>query len=565
MTLLIRLYRRYAHKLWTGWALLLLAQLAATGSPLAFGEVINMLSTHGTPMAHLWASITLVCALNALHIVCQYGFTSSIIRQSAAMARRMKDEAMRRFLLLDAEMRDNSSTGEWERRICYDTQSVSQSVCSALSEVSGAIISFCLVSAVLIYRHPIFLIMIAALSINFFIIYRLNKFRLHKSAQNARMSNYEEGATLIDLIALSPIIHLFRVGQKLLERFSRATGQMERHSAEAEQSANAYTSQIRSSMALGSAVCLILSVWMFSQGQLDPGSIVAYMILVGQVSGQLGQLVFIVPTLARGTESALALEETFDLSSDCTACEHAPQETPSKHIPQAPLICIDNLIFSYNQKRIILNNLHWSIRPGEYHSVLGSNGEGKSTLIRIILGSLKNYQGRLDCRFSRPGYVPQKTAIFHGSLRDNITLCAEHISQGQVEEVIALCRLQKLVSKIGGIETNISPEQLSGGEIQRIGIARAMVIRPDLLVLDEITNNLDIANKSIIFSMLRNLKQQGVTIISITHDMDALVDSDFCWILHHGQLQQISGENTAQKRANAHLLIEYQNYDRQTQ
>ncbi len=562
MNPLLAIYRHYARLPWLGLCLLLVAQLASTGSPLVFGRLVTMLSDGTTPSSWLWGAVAAVCALDVLHIACQYGFQCAIIRETAVTARRLKNEAVRRFLRLGAERREGTSIGEWERRICTDTQMVAQSVCPAMGEVASTLVSFCLVSAVMVWQQPLFLILVGTLALSFWGIYRLNNRRLRCSAMNARTTNYEESTVLLDFLALTPIMALFRVTQRLLGRFSRVTQQMERHGAEAERSSFAYTTQIRGMMVLGIAASLILSVSLCLMGQLEVGAVVSTMMLVGQISGQMGQLVFVVPTLARGAESAQALEAAFGLVSGREAGESPAMDVPSAPTPaeaSAPLLCLRGVSFAYTTGRRILHGLDWVVQPGEYHSVLGSNGEGKSTLIRVILGSLPGCGGQLTRRFTRPGYVPQATAIFHGSFRENLTLCNESISDETLAEVIRMCRLDRLLKQLGGLDAPLAQEALSGGEVQRIGIARALAIGPDLLVVDEITNNLDIVNKAIIFRTLRELKGR-CTVVSVSHDMEALADSDCCWLLHGGRLHRIPDGSAEQKRVFAFTMIESQSH-----
>ncbi len=429
-----------------------------------------------------------------------------------------------------------------------------------MGQVASTVVSFCLVSAVMVWQQPVFLILVAMLALSCLGIYRLNNRRLHNSAKNARTTNYEEGTVLMDFLALTPIMALFRVTQKLLTRFSRVTQQMEKHGAEAELSSFAYTAQIRGVMVLGISACLVLSVTMYLCEMLKVGDVVAYMMLVGQISGQMGQLVFVVPTLARGAESAQALEKSLGVVNGREPDEHREVSLSSiPTTPDAPLIHLQDVSFSYDKDRCILDGLCWTVQRGEYHSILGCNGEGKSTLIRVILGTLKVCSGTRACGFICPGYVPQNTVIFHGNLRENLTLCNDKIGDARLQEVIRLCRLERLVTNLGGLDAAVSQEQLSGGEVQRIGIARALAIEPDLLVVDEITNNLDIVNKAIIFSILRKLKER-CAVISVSHDMEALADSDSCWMLHGGRLQCILGESAEQKRTFAFHMIESQNH-----
>lgn len=562
MSFLFAIYQRYTQRFWLAGSVLLIERIAATSSPVVFGYLISILSGEvDAQPAYLWIGVLLIIALDALCVCCQYLFQCCMIRETTSMARRMKNDVLQRYLHLGVETQESSSAAEWERRICTDTQIVANSVCPVLGEIAGTLISFCLVSLVLVCQQPIFLVLMTVLALSFLSIYQSNRLRLTNSARKARTTNYEEGTTLIDLIALTPIIRLFRVGRNLRERFSCITQQMEQHATEAEQSANTYTSQIRAIMVVGTSACLILSVILYQLGTMEAGAIVAYTMLVGQIAEQMGQLVFVVPALAKGAESAQSLELTFRLTSTPDSAASPDTDHTQMQSPEAssPLIQLHNVSFAYCGSHRILDGLDWDIRRGEYHSVLGSNGEGKSTLIRLILGSLQSQEGTLLRHFTRPGYVPQHTAIFHGSLRDNITLCNDTISTDHLKATLHICRLEKLVTRLGGLDCSIAREQLSGGEIQRIGIARALAIDPDLLVVDEITNNLDIINKAVIFNALRELKG-GRTIISISHDLDALADSDYCWLLQRGRLHSIPGDTTESKRANALHLLESQTH-----
>ena len=163
MRLLLLLYQRYACHSWPLLGLLLLAQLAATGSPLVFGKLITILGDPAAPTIWIWGAIGLACALDVLHIGCQYGFNRAVIRQTASMARCMKNEALRRFFLLPTEKQESNPVGEWERRISMDTHVVAQSTCSALGEIASTLIAFCLVSLVLVFQQPIFLVLMTVL------------------------------------------------------------------------------------------------------------------------------------------------------------------------------------------------------------------------------------------------------------------------------------------------------------------------------------------------------------------------------------------------------------------
>lgn len=187
-------------------------------------------------------------------------------------------------------------------------------------------------------------------------------------------------------------------------------------------------------------------------------------------------------------------------------------------------ITVDNLNFSYGQKKII-HNLSFSVPSGSFLSIIGKNGTGKSTLIKCILKTLKipNNMIFLDDidinnikSFSNIGYVPQKTEFnyeFPITVKEILLSSFKGKAYNQLfKETISSLGLNKLYNE------NIN--NLSGGQLQRIFIARALLTKPKLLILDEPTVGVDADNLINLHNVLAHLKEQKVTILLITHDPD---------------------------------------------
>ncbi len=552
---LLYFFHHYSHSVWDKGVFLVVQHAGSVVSVTLFGHLVVLLGSERVPALQLCSCVGFMCLLEVTSLLSQYGFQLSILKGTASATRRLKEEALGRLMQLDAELRESTQPGEWERRICGDTQMVASCAYPALWEIIGTLIAFVFVSGVLIYEHPVFLLLVLILGLAFYGVCLLNSGQLTLTARDARETNYNEGTILLDFLSLTPIMSLFRVTQCLIGRFSEIAQRVETTSVAVGKRTNAYTAHIRGVMLLGNMACLVMSVTMNRLGALSVGEMVANMMLVGQLSGQLAQLVFTVPSLNRGAESARSLNQAFGLLAKRSAdtSEKAPADS-LESTPTSGLLQLQDVSFAYSGGQPILRHLSWNVGSHEYHSILGRNGAGKSTLIKLILGSLREKGGSVTRGYKRAGYVPQTTVIFKGSLLDNITLCNGNVSRARVEEIIRTCHLDFLLQRLGSIEAEVTRGQLSGGETQRIGIARALVIQPDLLVVDEITNNLDIASKAIIFETLRALRRQ-CTIISISHDMEGLADSDDSWMLNHGCLRKLEGSTPEEKRRYAFALI----------
>ncbi len=203
--------------------------------------------------------------------------------------------------------------------------------------------------------------------------------------------------------------------------------------------------------------------------------------------------------------------------------------------PSKKLLEVRNLNFSY-KKDLVLKNINFTLYKGDFFTITGPNGGGKSTLIKLILGILEPKSGTvfLDEEIKNPveiGYVPQNTNVnpeFPISVLDVVMMGngSKHktlksffkIGYSKFEIECAKSSLEK-VGMQGFLHSKIS--ELSGGQRQRVMIARAICSHPKLLILDEPTSNIDINGQKEIYSLLKKLNQE-ITVLVVTHDLTVI-------------------------------------------
>lgn len=552
MKRLYAIYRRYSAR--QGHVLVLqLLQYGATAlAPFLFGRVIELLTQSPSLSVELLCCTAVMLSANGMAVGVEYAYRCLLARETAAMAYRLKEEMLKRFRTLSAEARDSKSAGEWEQRICSDVQGMAACSYPIFSDMHGAALTFLLMLGIVLCGQVLFLIPLALLILLFAAVYYTNRAELICNNKRLRECYYREHETLLDTLALMPIMRLFRVGSFLAGRYTGAAENTKQADVDSARVSARYAAQIQGLLWLFSTLVFLLCVCFYMMGKLSLASMIAYNMLLSKLAAQLSHLIFSIPHISRGAESVTAAEQQF---GDLLHAFEGSSEQALQSSSEQEIFGMHGVSFRYSgSTEDIIRDLTWSIRPGQYISLLGRNGEGKSTLIRLLLGELHPTTGYLTGKVRTPGYVPQHSAVFRGSLADNLTLCNRTISTEQVENIIRLTRLQELCNRIGGTEGCISREQISGGELQRIGIARALLAEPDLLIVDEITNNLDIANKALIFHLLQELKHK-CTIISVTHDIEAFADSDECLLLEHGRLNRIEGDTPQDKRDKVYQLI----------
>lgn len=182
------------------------------------------------------------------------------------------------------------------------------------------------------------------------------------------------------------------------------------------------------------------------------------------------------------------------------------------------------LYFSYTGTHpYVLENLRMHIREGEYVSVVGDNGSGKSTLIRLALKFLKPTSGEIACRAQRIGYVPQKKdttgAGFPITVQEMLTSYGRLLKlKDRRAALVGLAQvgMEGYAAELVG--------NLSGGQYQKVIIARALMGDPDLLILDEPSTGVDADSQRDIYAFLKKLNtERGITIVSVEHNLDAAV------------------------------------------
>lgn len=215
------------------------------------------------------------------------------------------------------------------------------------------------------------------------------------------------------------------------------------------------------------------------------------------------------------------------------------------------MISIENISKSYSKKRV-LDEISFSIERGETTSLIGPSGCGKSTLIRLVIGLIAPDEGRVlingeemkessapELRLNM-GYVIQKGGLFpHLTARENCTLAADYLDWDQEkinERLRELCEL----TGISIAELSKYPSEFSGGQNQRIGLIRALMLDPEILLLDEPLGSIDPLVRYELQSDLKQIFENlGKTVLLVTHDLsEAGFLGDEIVLMNEGQIEQ---------------------------
>jgi ATP-binding cassette subfamily B protein len=293
----------------------------------------------------------------------------------------------------------------------------------------------------------------------------------------------------------------------------------------------------------GLITVMILAAMAVQRGELSVGDFVmanAYMIQITMPLGFLG-------TVYREIRQALVdMGEMFDLLGQ-------PQEVTDVANAEdlnikGGQIEFDNVTFGYDSERIILSKLSLKIKKGETVAIVGPSGSGKSTIGRLLFRfyDVNNGSVKIDGQDIRDvtqasvhnsiGIVPQDTVLFNDTIGYNIAYGSKNASNDDIVEAAKSAKIHDfIISLADGYNTTVGERglKLSGGEKQRVGIARTLLKNPPILVLDEATSALDTETERNIQESLRGLGS-GRSVITIAHRLSTVVDADQIFVLEKG-------------------------------
>jgi ATP-binding cassette subfamily B protein len=213
-------------------------------------------------------------------------------------------------------------------------------------------------------------------------------------------------------------------------------------------------------------------------------------------------------------------------------------------------LCFEHISFQYEEGAPVLQDIKLNLKPREKVTFVGRTGVGKTTLFKLIMGMLKPTKGCITINgidvYDIPnsekrkifGYVDQSFHVIKGTVADQINLKDESINREQIEKALEFVGLTEYVEALeNGMDTEVNSDTLfSQGQKQLLAIARAIVTNPPILLLDEITANLDSITEEKIVSVLQKASEAH-TILSITHRLSSMIDSDTVVILENGRVK----------------------------
>jgi NHLM bacteriocin system ABC transporter peptidase/ATP-binding protein len=307
--------------------------------------------------------------------------------------------------------------------------------------------------------------------------------------------------------------------------------------------------------AINTAAIITLGGLRVMEGHLTMGELAAFQALMGAFVGPVNNLVNMAGTIQQLEGDMTRIDDVLKydvdpiLNQDKADQEFSDEE--NKDIRLAGRLEINNLSFGYSPiDAPLIENLNIIIEPGQRVALVGPSGSGKSTVSKLVMGLYQCWEGevlfddksRADvtrlCMVNSLAMVDQNISVIEGSVRDNLTLWDKTIPEAIIVQAARDAGIHDVIaSRRGGYDSKVEEagSNFSGGQLQRLEIARALVTQPRILVLDEATSALDPATEKLIDL---NLRKRGCTCLIVAHRLSTIRDCDEIIVMDEGKIAQ---------------------------
>lgn len=528
---------------------LVLAKLATVATPVALKFIVDHLDEHRGDELLLWIPVLLVAAYGLL----RFGGTLFSELRDAVFAR-VAERAMRRVSLqvfrhlhqLELGFHLDRKTGSLARDMERGTNGISFLLRFTLFNIVPTVLELLLVMGILLWVFNPGYVMAILLSVVVYVVFsiRVTEWRTRFVRESNARDN-QSNARALDSLLNYETVKYFSNEDYEANLYDRDLEQWEKARLNNRLSLSVLNTGQALIIGVALIVIMAMAVREVSSGEITLGDFTMINAFLIQLFIPLNALGFVYREIR---QALVNVEQLF------TLLEEKPRVTD---LPDAPAlqtggghIRFEQVTFAYQAVRPILQNVSFEIPAGHKVAVVGSSGAGKSTLARLLFRFYDAQTGRItvdgqDIRQVSQaslrqaiGVVPQDTVLFNDTLYQNLVYGRPEASREQVLEAVRMAHLEQFVESLpDGLETRVGERglKLSGGEKQRVAIARVILRNPPILILDEATSSLDSVSEQAILDALREISQHRTT-LAIAHRLSTIRDADTILVMDAGQI-----------------------------
>ncbi len=526
---------------------LVLAKVTNVGIPLVLKDIVDTLDK--TAHQNLILPIALLAMYGALRL------SSSLFNELRdALFARVRYRAMRNLSnrtlshlhALSLRFHLERQTGAVSRDIERGTRSVSSLLNYLVFNIFPTIIELVLIGGILFAKYDVAFSLITLATVVIYVVFTflVMDWRVqYRHLSNAKES--EANMQAIDSLVNYETVKSFCNEKFEAQRYDRTLGEWEEAATHSQVSMSALNFGQSAIIAIGVTLIMVFA----AQGVVDGKMSLGDLVLVNAFLLQLFIPLNFLGMIYRATKNAL-----IDMDALFQLLEKKPEISDAPNAKDLQVgegeIRFEHVSFHYQSNRQILHEVDFTIPAGHKIAVVGASGAGKSTLARLLFRFYEVSGGAIkingqDIRQVTQhslreaiGIVPQDTVLFNNTLLYNLQYARPDASQADIEEAVRLANIDEFIKRLPkGYDTVVGERglKLSGGEKQRIAIARAVLKRPKILIFDEATSSLDSKSEQAIQTALAQVAENHTTLV-IAHRLSTIIDADQILVMEHGRI-----------------------------
>ena len=532
--------------------ILLVASKAVTVAvPFLYRDATNILSPKSTAGAAVAVPIALIVAYGAgriLMVVLGQLRDGIFAKVSQNAVRALALKTFRHLHALSLRFHLDRRTGGLSRVIERGTKAIDLLLRFSLFNIIPTIIELALVAVIFVWAFNVWFALVTAATIVLYIWFTFTitewRTRFHRQMNTL---DTEANTKAIDSLLNFETVKYFGNEEHEAKRFDRSMEGYERAAVKTTTSLSMLNAGQTAIFTTGLTALMLMA----ARGVADGSMTIGDFVMVNAYLIQLYQPLNLLGTVYREIRQALIdMETMFDLLEIPTEVQDSPDAEPlAVHGGE---IVFENVSFAYDKDRGILEDVSFRVPAGRTLAIVGPSGAGKSTISRILFRFYDIRHGRVlidgqDIRDvtqaslrAAVGMVPQDTVLFNDTIRYNIRYGRPDATDAEVAEAAAQAQIAGFVAALPkGYDSMVGERglKLSGGEKQRVAIARTILKNPPILILDEATSALDTHTEKEIQAELKRVSENRTTLI-IAHRLSTVIDADEIIVLDHGRIAE---------------------------
>ena len=511
-------------------------------------DTIKKLDLSQRPEFHfeaIWRVVSLLIGLYILSAIFRYIQTWLMTQVTQTVTFRMRRQLSEKINRLPLSYFDKQTYGEVLSRVTNDVDTISQTLNQSLSQIVSSTV---MVLGILVMMFSIswqmslvaLLVLPLAGGVVTLIAKSSQKQFLRQQTQLGELNGHIE-----EMYGGHQVMRVFNGQKKSLAKFSRVNDQLQESAWKAQFLSGLIYPIMNFIGNIGYVVMAILGGWLAINGRLKIGDIQAFIQYIDQFNQPLVQVANIANVLQ---STAAAAERVFEFLDEPEEQAESKDLVKLAHVKGE--VEFDNVVFGYKPDQTIIKGLSAHIKPGQRVAIVGPTGAGKTTLVNLLMrfyeinsGAIKidgvniAQMKRSDVR-QMFGMVLQDTWLFNGTIRQNLLYGNPTASEEEMVATAKEAHVDHFVRSLpGGYDMVLGEEatNISQGEKQLLTIARAMLARTPMLILDEATSSVDTRTEVLIQKAMDKL-MQGKTSFVIAHRLSTIRDADLILVVRDGNI-----------------------------